>query len=149
MADLDDFFAKKDKKKPKGKKFTTTEEVAKKLVETGKLVTEKPKLKEKSTNNPEDEGSENPQIEVIFHQNINLFIYFPLLFYLLSCLICHFSVIYLSDYFISFLFRLLRQTQGVILGYDERTLPCLIYFYCKNVTIIYFFFLFLFLFFND
>lgn len=63
MADLDDFFAKKDKKKPKGKKFTTTEEVAKKLVETGKLVIEKPKLKEKSTNNPEDEGSENPQIE--------------------------------------------------------------------------------------
>ncbi|KAL0268342.1 UNVERIFIED_CONTAM: hypothetical protein PYX00_010319 [Menopon gallinae] len=36
MADLDDFFAKKDRKKSKGKKFTTTEEIAKKLEETGK-----------------------------------------------------------------------------------------------------------------
>lgn len=65
MADLDDFFAKKDKKKSKGKKFTTTDEVAKKLEETGKRVIEKPKLREKSTNNPEDEGGETPQIEVI------------------------------------------------------------------------------------
>ncbi|CAG0891272.1 unnamed protein product [Darwinula stevensoni] len=36
MADLDDFFAKKDKKKGKGKKFTTSEEIAKKLEESGK-----------------------------------------------------------------------------------------------------------------
>lgn len=42
MADLDDFFAKKDRKKSKGKKFTTTEEIAKKLEETGKK-SEKPK----------------------------------------------------------------------------------------------------------
>lgn len=35
MADLDDFFAKKDRKKSKGtKKFTTTDEVAKKLEDT-------------------------------------------------------------------------------------------------------------------
>ena len=27
MADLDDFFAKRDKKKPKGKKFETTEDL--------------------------------------------------------------------------------------------------------------------------
>jgi len=43
MADLDDFFAKKDRKKSKtNKKFATTEEVAKKLEEGGKKV-EKPK----------------------------------------------------------------------------------------------------------
>lgn len=37
MADLDDFFAKKDRKKSKGnKKFTTTEEVAKKLEDSAK-----------------------------------------------------------------------------------------------------------------
>ncbi|KAL1501669.1 hypothetical protein ABEB36_006959 [Hypothenemus hampei] len=36
MADLDDFFAKKDRKKKTSKKFTTTEEVAKKLEDTAK-----------------------------------------------------------------------------------------------------------------
>lgn len=46
MADLDDFFRKKDRKKSKGKKFLTTEEIAKKLEETGKK-TEKSK-KEKT-----------------------------------------------------------------------------------------------------
>ncbi|KAG7189139.1 hypothetical protein KM043_008707 [Ampulex compressa] len=46
MADLDDFFAKKDRKKAKGKKFTTTDEIAKKLEETGKRM-EKLKTKEK------------------------------------------------------------------------------------------------------
>lgn len=40
MADLDDFFAKKDRKKSKGKKFATTDEIAKKLEEKK---TEKPK----------------------------------------------------------------------------------------------------------
>jgi hypothetical protein len=47
MADLDDFFAKKDRKKAKGKKFTTADEIAKKLEETGKKI-EKTK-KEKSS----------------------------------------------------------------------------------------------------
>lgn len=61
MADLDDFFAKKDRKKPKGKKFTTTEEVAKKLEETGKR-TEKVKSKEKPTN-PEGEESQKNEEE--------------------------------------------------------------------------------------
>lgn len=42
MANLDDFFAKKDKKKSKGKKFCTADEIAKKLEETGKK-TEKSK----------------------------------------------------------------------------------------------------------
>lgn len=49
MADLDDFFAKKDRKKGSkgGKKFTTTEELAKKLEETHRR--EKERLKEKKT----------------------------------------------------------------------------------------------------
>ncbi|XP_011877198.1 PREDICTED: protein CDV3 homolog [Vollenhovia emeryi] len=62
MADhLDDFFAKKDRKKAKGKKFTTTDEVAKKLEETGKRV-EKPKPKEKPVN-PEGEESQHTEDE--------------------------------------------------------------------------------------
>ena len=65
MADLDDFFAKKDRKKAKGKKFTTTEEIAKKLEETGKRV-EKPKLKEKPTNTEETE-EDKPKPVVSFH----------------------------------------------------------------------------------
>ena len=36
MADLDSFFAKKDKKKVKGKKFTTSDEIAKRLEESEK-----------------------------------------------------------------------------------------------------------------
>uniref|UniRef100_A0A182YIA0 Uncharacterized protein n=1 Tax=Anopheles stephensi TaxID=30069 RepID=A0A182YIA0_ANOST len=40
MADLDDFFAKKDKKKGKAKKFGTAEEIAKKLDDTSKKVVE-------------------------------------------------------------------------------------------------------------
>lgn len=60
MADLDDFFAKKDRKKAKGKKFTTTDEVAKKLEETGKRL-EKPKPKEKPAN-PEGEESQHTEV---------------------------------------------------------------------------------------
>ncbi|XP_011701650.1 PREDICTED: protein CDV3 homolog [Wasmannia auropunctata] len=62
MADLDDFFAKKDRKKAKGKKgFATTDEVAKKLEETGKRV-EKPKPKDKPPN-PEGEESQHTEDE--------------------------------------------------------------------------------------
>lgn len=47
MADLDDFFAKKDRKKTKPtKKFTTTEELAKKLEETPKKQESKPRKPE-------------------------------------------------------------------------------------------------------
>jgi len=46
MADLDDFFAKKDKKKSKGKKFATTDELAKKLEEKKP---DKPKKELKTT----------------------------------------------------------------------------------------------------
>lgn len=59
MADLDDFFAKKDRKKAKGKKFTTTEEIAKKLEETGKRLG-KSKSKDKPVN---PEGEETQQTE--------------------------------------------------------------------------------------
>lgn len=56
MADLDDFFAKKDRKKNKStKKFATTEEVAKKLEDNAKK-TEKVK-KERA---PEGEDNAAP-----------------------------------------------------------------------------------------
>jgi len=58
MADLDDFFAKKDKKKSKGKKFTTADEIAKKLEETGKK-TEKSKKEKTSQNTAGPDGEEN------------------------------------------------------------------------------------------
>lgn len=49
MADLDDFFAKKDKKKSKSKKFATSgEELAKKLEDTTAKKVEKPR-KEQTT----------------------------------------------------------------------------------------------------
>lgn len=57
MADLDDFFAKKDRKKKTTKKFATTEEVAKKLEDTAKK-TEKPK-KERV---PEGEEGSQPVV---------------------------------------------------------------------------------------
>ncbi|XP_076284914.1 protein CDV3 homolog [Lasioglossum baleicum] len=61
MADLDDFFAKKDRKKAKGKKFTTTEEIAKKLEETGKPLG-KSKMKDKPLN-PEVEEIQQTEDE--------------------------------------------------------------------------------------
>lgn len=60
MADLDDFFAKKDRKKSKGKKFLTTEEIAKKLEETGKKI-EKPK-KDKQTIQPPISGQDGNEL---------------------------------------------------------------------------------------
>jgi len=44
MADLDSFFAKKDKKKVKGKKFTTTDEIAKRLEDCEEKMKVKPKI---------------------------------------------------------------------------------------------------------
>ncbi|XP_015428626.1 PREDICTED: protein CDV3 homolog isoform X2 [Dufourea novaeangliae] len=61
MADLDDFFAKKDRKKAKGRKFTTTDEIAKKLEETGKWLG-KSKTKDKPTN-PEVEETQQTEDE--------------------------------------------------------------------------------------
>lgn len=57
MADLDDFFAKKDRKKSKGKKFTTADEIAKKLEETGKR-TEKIKKEKPIPSNTGQDGEE-------------------------------------------------------------------------------------------
>jgi hypothetical protein len=58
MADLDDFFAKKDRKKAKGRKFTTTDEIAKKLEETGKKVEKTKKEKAAVTSQISGQGEE-------------------------------------------------------------------------------------------
>ncbi|KAK9504367.1 hypothetical protein O3M35_010715 [Rhynocoris fuscipes] len=55
MADLDDFFAKKDRKKSKGKKFATADEIAKKLEETGRR-SEKMK-KDKQLQDVDEQGN--------------------------------------------------------------------------------------------
>ena len=61
MADLDDFFAKKDRKKSKGKKFATADEIAKKLEETGrraeKLKKEKLQTSQITTTDVDDQGN--------------------------------------------------------------------------------------------
>lgn len=67
MADLDDFFAKKDRKKSsKGKKFATTEELAKKLEDTSKKIDVKPRRDriQNLTNSEAGEESNN-------HEQIN------------------------------------------------------------------------------
>ncbi|RZF37212.1 hypothetical protein LSTR_LSTR016932 [Laodelphax striatellus] len=55
MADLDDFFAKKDRKKLKGTKFTTADELSKKLEECGKR-TERIRKEKLQTTNGQDDG---------------------------------------------------------------------------------------------
>jgi predicted nucleotidyltransferase component of viral defense system len=57
MADLDDFFAKKDRKKSKGKKVLTSEELTKKLDD--KKVDTKPK-KEKPMSTISEGGVQEP-----------------------------------------------------------------------------------------
>lgn len=59
MADLDDFFAKKDRKKAKGKKFTTTDEIAKKLEETGKKIEKTKKEKAALSSQTLGQGEED------------------------------------------------------------------------------------------
>ncbi|XP_075218705.1 protein CDV3 homolog [Lycorma delicatula] len=63
MADLDDFFAKKDRKKSKGKKFATADEIAKKLEETGKRTekTKKEKLQSSAGQDGEDPNLGNQE----------------------------------------------------------------------------------------
>lgn len=59
MSDLDSFFAKKDKKKGKaGKKFATTEEIAKKL-EDITLKKDKVKKDKPQSINPDDTNNGN------------------------------------------------------------------------------------------
>ncbi|XP_055374251.1 protein CDV3 homolog isoform X1 [Condylostylus longicornis] len=69
MADLDDFFAKKDKKKSKTKKFLTPEELAKKLEDTSKKAVEvKPQQPPRKELRPNDDllilkPEEDPQAD--------------------------------------------------------------------------------------
>ncbi|XP_055643474.1 protein CDV3 homolog [Toxorhynchites rutilus septentrionalis] len=62
MADLDDFFAKKDRKKSKTKKFATAEELAKRIEDTAKKATETKPRKVNPTNTEEVE-SKTPPVE--------------------------------------------------------------------------------------
>ncbi|KAJ9586304.1 hypothetical protein L9F63_020012, partial [Diploptera punctata] len=64
MADLDDFFAKKDRKKGKGKKFTTTDEIAKRLEETGKKVEKTKKEKAVLPSQTQGQGEEDQGSQV-------------------------------------------------------------------------------------
>ncbi|XP_067003324.1 protein CDV3 homolog [Anabrus simplex] len=64
MADLDDFFAKKDRKKNKAKKFATADEIAKKLEETGKKDrSKKEKLTSQSQPSGQDVDDQGGQIQ--------------------------------------------------------------------------------------
>ena len=64
MADLDDFFAKKDRKKAKGKKFTTADEIAKKLEEKKIEKTKKEKSSLPSQTAGQGEEEQGNQAEV-------------------------------------------------------------------------------------
>uniref|UniRef100_A0A182J1X4 Protein CDV3 homolog n=1 Tax=Anopheles atroparvus TaxID=41427 RepID=A0A182J1X4_ANOAO len=66
MADLDDFFAKKDKKKGKPKKFVTAEEIAKQLDDTSKKAVESKMKKpsEPAENNSEPKQPDDEWMEV-------------------------------------------------------------------------------------
>lgn len=59
MADLDDFFAKKDRKKTKTKKFATPDEFVKKLEDTTKRNEVKPPRKEQQSTQQQSDGVEN------------------------------------------------------------------------------------------
>lgn len=82
MADLDDFFAKKDRKKAKGKKFTTTEEIAKKLEETVKRTGKK--LKDKPMN-PEGEETQQTEVNIRSFRGCTFLPYFSLNQFLTPC----------------------------------------------------------------
>lgn len=62
MADLDDFFAKKDRKKSKTKKFATAEELAKRIEDTTKKTSET-KGRKVTPANPEENESKTPPVE--------------------------------------------------------------------------------------
>lgn len=63
MADLDDFFAKKDRKRNKNsKKFSTTEEVAKKLEDNAK----KTEIKKKPERPVDGDEPNTPEVVSIF-----------------------------------------------------------------------------------
>lgn len=101
MADLDDFFAKKDRKKSKGKKFTTTDEIAKKLEETGKRM-EKLKLKEKPSN-IEEEDPLAPEV-----------IFFYVFFFFSILITTNFYILFFLFFFFFKFFEMKKN-----LGYDK------------------------------
>ena len=70
MADLDDFFAKKDKKKSKGKKFVTADEIAKRLEDTSKKTEVKIRKKE-----PVVEGEEQTTQQVCYCVHFSILIW--------------------------------------------------------------------------
>lgn len=59
MADLDDFFAKKDRKKTKPKKFATPDELVKKLEDT----TKKNELKPRKEPQPSVQSTQSDGVE--------------------------------------------------------------------------------------
>ena len=67
MTDLDDFFAKKDKKKSKTKKFSTSEELAKKLEDTSKKTESKPRkeIAPNATTGDAEEGKNGEPVSCI------------------------------------------------------------------------------------
>lgn len=72
MAELDDFFAKKDRKKTKSKKFATPDELAKKLEDTTKKNESKVRKEPQSIGTTQSDGVEIesaeqlPPVEVCF-----------------------------------------------------------------------------------
>lgn len=73
MADLDDFFAKKDRKKSKNlKKFATADEVAKKLEDTTKKV-DKPVKKERVVQQGQEGDETGTATHVSTHFRYSMF----------------------------------------------------------------------------
>lgn len=79
MADLDDFFAKKDKKKSKTKKFLTQDELREKLEDNSKKAAAepvKPKFQEENgSGNITENKSNDDEVSLIFLENFNFQIY--------------------------------------------------------------------------
>lgn len=65
MADLDDFFAKKDKKKGKTKKFLSSEELAKQLEQSAKEREQNKNLSKKDSKIEEETEQQITKAEVI------------------------------------------------------------------------------------
>lgn len=69
MADLDDFFAKKDKKKSKSKKFVSTEELVKQL-DTAAKEKEQSKTKPAKIDEESSEQIANQEVIIGFRRHL-------------------------------------------------------------------------------